>query len=93
MEDQIQQTQKLPQELAQHGKISLTSTQISKQIGQLFIERSDVNLTSDILDTPEYFWENDEHLTFFKRVKNYLEIGTPCFISSMLSAHRAAWGC
>jgi uncharacterized Rmd1/YagE family protein len=25
--------------------------------GQVFLERNEVNLHSDILDTPEFFWE------------------------------------
>ena len=58
-----------------HGKISLDRTEISKKIGQLFIERNSVNLYSDILDTPEFFWEQEQFQTFYHRIYSYLEIG------------------
>jgi uncharacterized Rmd1/YagE family protein len=65
----------LPERLAKHGKISLDRTEICKKIGQLFIERNSVNLYSDILDTPEFFWEQEQYQAFYHRIYSYLEIG------------------
>lgn len=74
VENEIEISKRLPEELAMRGQISLSSAKISKQMGRLFMERSEVNLTSEILDTPEFFWEDDRFLPFFKRVADYLEI-------------------
>ncbi|MBP9722548.1 MAG: RMD1 family protein [Gammaproteobacteria bacterium] len=52
----LEQTSPLQKELASTGGVSLSKKQISKQIGILFNERYSVNLHSDILDTPEFFW-------------------------------------
>lgn len=53
----IEKTKVLPEEVAKKGKISLSRKEISQMIGKLYIERSSINLHSDILDEPEYFWE------------------------------------
>ncbi len=52
----LEQASPLQKELAHTGSVSLSKKQISKQIGILFSERYSVNLHSDILDTPEFFW-------------------------------------
>lgn len=52
----LEQTSPIQKELARTGGVSLSKKQISKQVGILFNERYSVNLHSDILDTPEFFW-------------------------------------
>lgn len=39
-----------------------------------FKERSAVNLHSDMLDTPEIFWEMDDWEPTYRRVAEYLDI-------------------
>ncbi len=41
---------------------------------QLFVDRASINLHSDILDHPEFFWEDDEWLSLYLRASKYLEI-------------------
>ncbi|MBS0624282.1 MAG: RMD1 family protein [Verrucomicrobia bacterium] len=62
----IAKTSQLPRDLALKGKIPLTRKQISKKIGELFLDRSSVNLHSDILDEPEFFWEYPEHHLLYR---------------------------
>ncbi len=52
----IVKTTPIQQELARTGSVSLSKKEISQQIGILFNERYSINLHSDILDTPEFFW-------------------------------------
>jgi uncharacterized Rmd1/YagE family protein len=54
----------LPNDLATKGKIALSGKAISKRIGEIYLERSSVNLNSEYLDMPEYFWQ-------FPRLENY----------------------
>lgn len=54
---QIERTKLIPLELAEKGRISKSRREISKQIGHLFIEKSAMNLYSEFLDTPEFFWD------------------------------------
>jgi uncharacterized Rmd1/YagE family protein len=46
----------IQEELAKNGSVSMSKRELSQQIGVLFNERYTINLHSDILDTPEFFW-------------------------------------
>ncbi|MBS3905350.1 MAG: RMD1 family protein [Simkania sp.] len=67
-------TKWLPAELAVKGKISLSRRAISRKMGELFIERNTINIHTEILDTPEFFWEHPELETFYRRTAHYLDI-------------------
>eukprot|EP00045_Choanoeca_perplexa_P017745 m.264356 g.264356 ORF g.264356 m.264356 type:complete len:115 (-) comp17622_c0_seq6:6229-6573(-) len=56
IEGTIQATQHIPEELAAKGKIDLSKQEISKYIGELYIQKSAVNLTGDLLDSPDWLW-------------------------------------
>ena len=74
VEKTIQDTRGIPERMARDGKVSLGRKQITMQLGQLFVDRASINLHSDILDNPDYFWEDDEWLPAYARVAKYLEI-------------------
>ncbi|GAB5369705.1 hypothetical protein AAMO2058_001428400 [Amorphochlora amoebiformis] len=65
----------LPDELAMTGEItSLSRREVHKLLGKLFITHTVLTLTSDLLDTPQFFWEEDTCLPFYKTMVAYLEI-------------------
>ena len=70
----IDHTKKLPTDLAQKGKIPLSRKEISQKMGEIFIERNFINLHSDILDTPEFFWDYPELEPFYRRAAHYLDV-------------------
>jgi len=70
----IEQTKQFPNELATHGQISLTRKEIFKKMGQLWLQKNEVNLHSDILDTPEFFFENPILLPLFEAIIDYLDV-------------------
>ncbi|MDF2867243.1 MAG: hypothetical protein K0S11_713 [Gammaproteobacteria bacterium] len=70
----IQNNSHIPRELAQHGKIKMSRTAISKRIGEIFIQRSYVNLNSEFLEVPEYFWRFPSMETYYVMVSEFLEI-------------------
>ncbi|CAH0480595.1 unnamed protein product [Peronospora belbahrii] len=74
VEETIRETKHVPQNLAVTGSIQYSQGDISKLIGRLFIERSDVNLNSDMLDEPDFFWEDDEYEPLYKKVMKYLNV-------------------
>jgi uncharacterized Rmd1/YagE family protein len=43
-------------------------------VGDLFVQRNEINLHSDILDTPDYFWEDDKYEPEYNKVWKYLDI-------------------
>lgn len=64
----------LPSDLAHKGKISLSRREIYNKMGEIFIERSFINLHSEILDTPEFFWEHPKLEAFYRHTTHYLEV-------------------
>lgn len=67
-------TQHIPESLARTGIIPLSRKEIRKKIGQLFIDRSSINLHLNALDTPEFFWENAEYDPIYQLVCAELDI-------------------
>lgn len=71
----LQLISKLPKKLALTGRLGLKRQQLMKKSGKLFKLRVDVNLSSSILDTPEYFWSVEPALhPLYSAVRDYLEI-------------------
>lgn len=56
----VARTRTLPDELAEHGHVKLSHRELKRLIGELLAARYSVNLVSDILDTPEYFWQHGD---------------------------------
>ncbi len=67
-------TKHIPEDLAKWGRIPLKRSEIRKKMGELFIERTSVNLHFDVLDTPEFFWEHSELEYLYTMIANYLDI-------------------
>lgn len=56
------QVRHLPKEMAERGTVSLTRTQVAQLMGEVFIQKSAVNLLSTVLGTPEFFWRAPDSL-------------------------------
>jgi uncharacterized Rmd1/YagE family protein len=69
-------TRHIPEELVSKGKISLSRVEIRRKMGELFIERSAINLHLDALDVPDFFWEYPELEPLYKMVIAYLDVQT-----------------
>lgn len=72
----IERTRHMPEELARRGKIYMSRKKLSKKIGALFAERNSINLHSDILDTPEFFWRRPRYEPYYHMASDYLDITT-----------------
>ncbi|HEY2810956.1 MAG TPA: RMD1 family protein [Rhabdochlamydiaceae bacterium] len=70
----IDHTKQLPMDLARKGKIKLSRKEISQKMGEIFIERNFINLHSDILETPEFFWDYPELESLYRRTAHYLDV-------------------
>lgn len=64
----------IQKELARTGSVSLSKKEISKQIGNLFNERYSINLHSDILDTPEFFWRRPSYEPLYLMTAEFQDI-------------------
>lgn len=74
IENKVAEYKYIPETLAQRGKIHLSSRLIGTMIGEIFVIRHDLNLHTDILDTPDFFWEEDKYEPEYKMVTRYLEM-------------------
>ena len=70
----LEKTAPIQKELANTGSVSLSKKEISKQIGQLFSERYSINLHSDILDTPEFFWRRPSYEPLYLMTAEFQDI-------------------
>ncbi len=74
IDETIKNTKKLPISLAKNGYIPMSRREISRNIGQLFMVRSLVNLHSDILDTPDFFWEYTTFEPLYQMTARYFNV-------------------
>lgn len=67
---------RLPKVLALTGELqNYTTKRLLTKTGKLFQLRSEVNLSSTVLDTPQYFWDIEPGLhPLYTAVREYLEI-------------------
>ncbi|EER18191.1 Sporulation protein RMD1, putative [Perkinsus marinus ATCC 50983] len=70
----IQGTRNIPENLARTGKIGIGIREVTKKMGELFVQRSNINLHSDILDTPDVFWEFDLIERVYNMCRDYLDV-------------------
>ncbi|KAF9997438.1 hypothetical protein BGZ65_007000, partial [Modicella reniformis] len=74
MDDTIDDTKIIPIQLARTGKLNYSRPQITKISGHLFQLRMNVDLVSNVLDTPEIFWSEPELQPLYDAIRGYLEI-------------------
>lgn len=70
----IERTKMIPESMARTGNIQSTREDIGRRIGELFVNRFYINLHTDILDTPDIFWDNDDFADHYDHCRRYLEI-------------------
>jgi uncharacterized Rmd1/YagE family protein len=70
----ISENERIPQELVRTGKISLSRKALAKKTGNLFLTRYSINLNSDILDTPDFFWRRPKYEPYYQMSVDFLDI-------------------
>ncbi|KAF6226436.1 hypothetical protein HO133_009302 [Letharia lupina] len=75
MANQMIEAQHVPKRLALTGKLGMKREEVVKILGALFKSRVDVNLSSNMLDVPNFFWDSEPTLhPLYYAVREYLEI-------------------
>ncbi|OUM53926.1 hypothetical protein BVG19_g3261 [[Candida] boidinii] len=74
VDNTIEDTQDIPQQIAQKGKVEMTREEIMKSIGELFILRININLHGSVLDSPELMWSEPTLEPIYQATRGYLEI-------------------
>eukprot|EP00754_Rhynchopus_humris_P043726 Rhum_TRINITY_DN3482_c0_g1::Rhum_TRINITY_DN3482_c0_g1_i1::g.10924::m.10924 len=74
IDEQIVSTRKYPEELASSGEVTMTGKAIARTKGQLFLHRMNIILHTDLLDTPDFFWERTDLEPLYIHARKYFEI-------------------
>lgn len=74
VERSIAEAQSIPETMATEGEVRLDAKELSKQMGRLLMLRCDVNLHTDILDTPEIFWDEERFEPQYDACRSFLDI-------------------
>ena len=64
----------IPKQLASTGELKLSRSDALRLTGRLFKLRRDVNLVSNVLDTPELFWSEASLKSLYDACREYFEI-------------------
>ena len=52
----------------------MSRSEVLKKEGELFALRHVINLSSDLLDTPDFYWDRENLETLYQKTCNYLNI-------------------
>ncbi|MBL9029374.1 MAG: RMD1 family protein [Caedimonas sp.] len=70
----IEGVEKITAAMARQGKVPLSRREIGKKIGKLFFERNLINLHSNFLNPPDFFWEYPQLEPLYQMTAKDLEI-------------------
>lgn len=75
MQADLRDVEQIPKTLALTGKLGLNREELLRISGRLYKLRVDVNLSSNVLDIPDFFWDSEPSLfPLFSALREYLEI-------------------
>lgn len=75
MARQMSEAKDIPRRLAVTGQLGMKREEVFRILGRLFKSRVEVNLSSNMLDVPNFFWESEPTLCpLYIAVREYLEI-------------------
>ncbi|KAJ5196605.1 hypothetical protein N7449_007084 [Penicillium cf. viridicatum] len=75
MARQMAEAKDVPRRLAVTGQLGMKREEVFRILGRLFKSRVEVNLSSNMLDVPNFFWESEPTLyPLYIAVREYLEI-------------------
>ena len=76
IDTKMEQYRHIPERLAEHGSMEISSRVLNRMIGEIFVVRHEVNLHSDILDAPDFFWEEKKYEVEYNIMWGYLEMAS-----------------
>lgn len=74
VEERVKEYKYIPEALAIHGKVRLSPKRLGAMTGEVYRIRHDVNLHSEILDTPDFFWKEENIVGLYRFTSSYLEM-------------------
>ncbi|XP_047487434.1 required for meiotic nuclear division protein 1 homolog isoform X6 [Penaeus chinensis] len=83
----IEKIEYVSEELSKTGRVVLTQDQVLQKMGQLFALRHLINLSSDLLDTPDFYWDHAELEQLYQKMANHLNISKRTSVMNVKLGH------
>ncbi|XP_077996093.1 required for meiotic nuclear division protein 1 homolog [Glandiceps talaboti] len=64
----------VPENLKAGRRLNMSMQEVMKRVGELFELRHHINLSSDLLMTPDFYWDRESLELIYSRMCNYLNI-------------------
>ncbi|XP_050292817.1 required for meiotic nuclear division protein 1 homolog [Anthonomus grandis grandis] len=74
LEKYIEEIEGVTQDLKRGREIKMSREEVLRKHGELFALRHYLNLSSDVLDTPDFYWENEQLESLYNQVCVYFSI-------------------
>ncbi|XP_029982140.1 required for meiotic nuclear division protein 1 homolog isoform X2 [Sphaeramia orbicularis] len=70
----VESIQSIPETLKSGKRVKLSSAEVMKKIGELFTLRHCINLRSDLLMTPDFYWDRENLEKLYDKTCQFLSI-------------------
>ncbi|XP_070589815.1 required for meiotic nuclear division protein 1 homolog isoform X2 [Erythrolamprus reginae] len=70
----VESIQSIPQMLKLRKKLKLSHADVMQKIGELFAMRHHINLSSDLLITPDFYWDREHLEQLYDKMHRFLSI-------------------
>lgn len=70
----VESIQSIPETLKSGKRVKLSSAEVMKKIGELFTLRHCINLSSDLLLTPDFYWDRENLEKLYEKTCQFLSI-------------------
>ncbi|XP_037342671.1 required for meiotic nuclear division protein 1 homolog [Pungitius pungitius] len=70
----VESIQSIPETLKSGKRVQLSSAEVMKKIGELFTLRHCINLRSDLLITPDFYWDRENLEKLYDKTCQFLSI-------------------
>ncbi|XP_029349032.1 required for meiotic nuclear division protein 1 homolog [Echeneis naucrates] len=74
LDDFVESIQSIPETLKSGKKVKLSSAEVMQKIGELFALRHCINLRSDLLLTPDFYWDRENLEKLYDKTCQFLSI-------------------
>ncbi|KAG0726586.1 Required for meiotic nuclear division protein 1 [Chionoecetes opilio] len=75
------------EELSKTGRVVLSQDQVLQRMGQLFGLRHEVNLSSDLLDVPDFYWEHENLEQLYRKTSEHLSVSKRTSVMNVKLSH------